>query len=143
MHEQRATVLREAGWRHPPALTASMLGDLAQVVLDRYRGDLRRLRTEVKRNPSQVCALLTELPGVDNGAVDLFFREIQALWPEVEPFADRHALMAARRLALGQSARDLAELVRAGGTEKLSWLVGALARINLDNRYNTLKLARP
>jgi hypothetical protein len=89
-----------------------------------------------------VRALLTELPGVHNGAVDLFFREAQAFWPEVGPFADRRALMAARRLALGRSARDLAELVRGGGTEKLSWLVGALARIDLDNRYNSLGLTR-
>jgi hypothetical protein len=49
--------------------------------------------------------------------------------------ADRRALAAARRLGLGRTARDLAGLTGSGESEQLSWLVGALARVDLERRY--------
>lgn len=133
-HEARARALREAGWRDVDQL-ASVLGDLALAVAQRYRGDLRRLRSPAAYESQRERELLTTLPGVDNGVADLFLREVQALWPEVVPVADRRALAAARKLGLGRSARDLAELIGWRESERLAWLVGALARVDLENRY--------
>jgi hypothetical protein len=118
---------------------ATMLGDLAQTVVDHYRGDLRRLRTEARRQARRERELLQELPGVHSRAVDLFFREVQTLWPEIAPFADRRALRAARKLGLGRSASELAALVGGGESERLSWLVGALARVDLDDSYDEVR----
>jgi hypothetical protein len=70
--------------------------------------------------------------------VALFLREAQALWREVAPVADRRALAAARRLGLGGSAADLADLAGGGESERLAWLVGALARVDLEQRYAEL-----
>lgn len=75
---------------------------------------------------------------MDAAVVELFLREVQALWGEVAPVADRRALAAARRLKLGRSAEDLAVLAGGGESERLAWLVGALARIDLERRYAEL-----
>ncbi|MFG2054754.1 hypothetical protein ACGFI9_12055 [Micromonospora sp. NPDC048930] len=135
LHEDRVRVLRAAGQRGDVGALADVLGDLAQTVVDRYRGDLRRLRTEAHQEPTRERRLLTTLPGVDDEVADLFLREVQAVWHEVAPVADRRALAAARRLGLGRSAADLAGLAGTGESERLAWLVGALARVDLEKRY--------
>ncbi|MDM4718826.1 hypothetical protein QTQ03_04145 [Micromonospora sp. WMMA1363] len=135
LHTDRVRVLRDSGQRGDVDALASTLGDLAQAVVDRYRGDLRRLRAATGHDPARERALLTELPGVDAAVADLFLREAQALWQEVAPVADRRALAAARRLGLGRSADDLAGLAGSGESERLAWLVGALARVDLERRY--------
>ncbi|MBY8874715.1 hypothetical protein K7640_23075 [Micromonospora sp. PLK6-60] len=138
LQADRVRVLREQGQRGDVDALADRLGDLARTVVDRYRGDLRRLRAVAHHDPAAERRLLGELPGVDGAVVDLFLRETQALWREVAPVADRHALAAARRLGLGRSADDLAALAGGGESERLSWLVGALARVDLEQRYAEL-----
>ena len=138
LHSDRVRVLRDNGQRGDVDALAEMLGDLARTVVERYRGDLRRLRSAAGYDPARERALLTALPGVDAQVADLFLREVQALWREVAPVADRRALAAARRLGLGRSAEDLAGLAGGGESERLAWLVGALARIDLERRYAEL-----
>ncbi|MEV2239756.1 hypothetical protein [Micromonospora sp. NPDC049891] len=137
-HLDRVRALRGSGQRGDVDALADLLGELARTVVDRYRGDLRRLRSAAHRDPTRERALLTALPGVDNQVADLFLREVQALWGEVAPVADRRALAAARRLGLGRSAEDLAGLAGGGESERLAWLVGALARVDLEGRYAEL-----
>lgn len=43
---QRTDVLNRAGYARYDESTSRMLGDTAQLLLDRYRGDLRKLREE-------------------------------------------------------------------------------------------------
>lgn len=114
---------------------AERLRATAGMLAQRYGGDLRRLRSAARRDPAAERALLRALPGVDNEVVDLFFREVQVLWPEIGPFADRRALTAARRLGLGRSTQELAALAGGRAPEKLAWLVGALVRIDVDGSY--------
>ncbi|MCZ7422392.1 hypothetical protein O7605_23115 [Verrucosispora sp. WMMA2121] len=134
----RVRTLRDSGQRGDIEALADLLGELAGAVVGRYRGDLRRLRSAARRDPTRERALLTALPGVDDRVADLFLREVQALWGEVAPVADRRALTAARRLGLGRSAEDLAGLAGGRESERLAWLVGALARIDLEGRYAEL-----
>lgn len=133
-HEHRSRVLRDNGLRDPDAL-AALFGDLASTVVERYRGDLRRLRALAHRDPTRERELLAQLPGVDGPVVELFLREAQVLWREVAPVVDRRALAAARRLGLGRTVGDLVGLAGSGKSERLAWLVGALARIDLEKRY--------
>ncbi|MEO3927255.1 hypothetical protein ABGB07_25800 [Micromonosporaceae bacterium B7E4] len=136
--EARAAVLREHGRGADADRLAGTLGELAEALVARYHGDLRRLRAAAKHAPARERALLAELPGVDAEVVELFLREVQALWAETAPVADRRALAAARRLGLGRSAADLATLAGGGESEKLAWLVGTLARIDLEDRYHEI-----
>jgi hypothetical protein len=139
LHEARAIVLGEGGRRAEADELAGVLGDLARVVVERYRGDLRRLRAVAGYDPAMERRLLKELPGVDDEVIDVFLREVQALWREVAPVADRRALTAARKLGLGRSAADLAALAGSGESERLAWLVGTLARIDLEDRYHEFR----
>ncbi|MEV4631537.1 hypothetical protein AB0J90_35235 [Micromonospora sp. NPDC049523] len=135
--ESRAAVLRGCGRRDADEL-ATTLGALASLVGERYHGDLRRLRTMAGYNAARERDRLDRLPGVDDLVVDLFFREVQALWREVPPSADRRALTAARKLGLGRTADDLAALAGSRESEKLAWLVGALAMVDLDDTYHQI-----
>jgi hypothetical protein len=143
LHDERAGLIRTAGRRRDADQVAATLGDLAQKIVDRYRGDLRRLRTEAKRDAGRERDLLKKLPGVTDRAVDNFFQEVQVLWQEVAPFVDRRALAAARKLELGNSVADLTELAKARESEKLAWLAGALVRVDAENRYDEIRAAVP
>jgi hypothetical protein len=59
-------------------------------------------------------------------------REVQAVWPECYPTADKRALQAAERLGLGKDPKSLAELV---DRRRFPHLVDGLVRINLDKAY--------
>jgi hypothetical protein len=137
-YDERVAALRAAGGGRSAARLASTLGDLAAVVLDRYHGDLRRLRGDARRDSAVERRLLTQLPGVTDAAVDLFLRDAQVIWPEAGPFFDRRSLRAAARLGLGGTVDELAALSGAG-SERLAWLAGALARVDLDDRYHEVR----
>lgn len=139
LQADRFRLIRDVSHRRDAQEIAAVLGDLARTISERYRGDLRRLRTESRQDPHRIRAQLVELPGVDDDVVDLFFREVQAIWPEVAPSADRRALTAARRLGLGRSPAELAALAGGRESERLAWLVGALARVELEKRYGDFR----
>jgi hypothetical protein len=118
---------------------AGTLVALAAAVSDTWGGDLRRLRDEAGRDPQRERRLLTDLPGVDDAAADVFLREVQVLWDEVSPFADARARRAASTLGLGETADDLARY--GGGPEKVGRLAGALARIEVEGSHDEVRRA--
>jgi len=144
-YDERVAVIRSAGGgrvndraNDRAGRWSATLGDLATAVVRRYGGDLRRLRGQARRDQAAQRRLLCGLPGVTDAAVDLFFRDVQVIWPEAGPFADRRSLRAAARLGLGGSVAEL-DALTAGRSEKLAWLAGALARIDLEGRYDEIR----
>jgi hypothetical protein len=126
--EDRARVLNRSGYARYDERTATMLGDTSVLLIDRYGGDLRRLRDAAERDPRRERALLTELKGIGDVGVDIFFREVQGLWEEVAPFADRKALAGARALGLPADAGELARLVAARDRPRLFAALAAVSR---------------
>ncbi|MGW0433563.1 hypothetical protein ACWDV4_13625 [Micromonospora sp. NPDC003197] len=137
--ETRAQVLRAGGFQRNADELADVLGDLAVGLVERYRGDVRRMRVAAGYDRERERRLLGELAGVDEQVVDLFFRDVQAVWREAAPVVDRHALTAARRLDLARSAAELVEVAGSAESEKLAWLVGALARVDLEDSYDDFR----
>lgn len=133
--EARTRVLNEAGYARYDESTSRRLGAMAERVLDRYGGDLRRLREEAKRDPEAESALVQAFDGIGPVGADIFCREAQAAWDELHPYADRKALGAAERLHLGRSAADLAKLV---GRADLPRLVAALVRAALADDLDAI-----
>jgi hypothetical protein len=131
--KKRVQVLNRAGYARYQERTSTMLGDVAEHLNERWGGDLRKLRDEAERDPGRERALLKEFKGIGDAGVDIFFREVQAVWDEVAPYADRRALQAARRLDLGDAASDLARL-----TDRKSYprLVAALVRVHQDDLFD-------
>jgi endonuclease III len=131
--EDRARVLNQAGYARYDERTATMLADSAETLLDRWDGDLRRLRDEAGRDPRAERRLLQQLKGIGPVGAEIFAREAQAVWPELHPTADKRALQAAERLGLGDDPEALARLV---DRRDFPRLVDNLVRIALEDAYD-------
>ncbi len=131
--EERARTLNEAGYARYDERTSTMLGETAEMLLDRYGGDLRNLREEAGREPDEERRLLKRFKGVGDVGVDIFFREAQAAWDELFPFADRRALQGAKNLGLEDDPSSLARLV---GDHDFPRLVAALVRVELEGDHD-------
>jgi len=126
--EQRTRTLNEAGYARYDESTSRMLGDTATMLLERYRGDLRKLRDAAERDPARERSLLKECKGLGDVGVSIFCREAQLAWDELYPFADKRALDVAERLGLGKDAEALAKQV---SRQDFPRLVAALVRAGL------------
>ncbi|GHA94110.1 endonuclease [Streptomyces tendae] len=127
--QQRVDALGRGGYRRYDERTATQLGEAAELLAERWGGDLRRLRDEADGDVSELRRLLQEFPGVGPTGADIFLREAQLVWPEAGPLLDRKALQGAERLGLpGDQDRLLA---LAGKTEP-AVLAAALVRAAVD-----------
>ena len=126
--EERTRVLNRAGYARYDESTSRMLGDTSEHLIEAYDGDLRRLRERAGQDAEEERRLLQEFKGIGKVGADIFLREIQAVWPEVYPFADAKALQAAKHLKLGATPETLAERV---GRNDFARFVAALVRMQL------------
>ncbi len=133
---QRVRALDEAGYVRYDERTATRLGEAAQLSLDLYGGDLRKLRLEARTRPDQERRLLKEFKGIGDVAVNIFFREVQVAWPELFPFADVKALEGAKKLGLKADPGSLAAFVKT--RVEFARLMAALVRVQLDDRHDTI-----
>ncbi|MEU0039545.1 endonuclease [Streptomyces sp. NPDC006333] len=122
--QQRVDALGKGGYRRYDERTSTMLGTGAELVLERYAGDLRRLRDE----PDPKKALM-DTPGIGPTGADIFLRAVQDVWPEFAPYIDGKALDGARRLGLPASPAKLGGLA---GDGEVSRLADGLVHAALD-----------
>ena len=135
---ERTAVLNRAGYARFDERTSTMLHDTAELLLERYRGDLRRLRDAAGRRPDDERRRLKACQGIGDVGVDIFFREVQQVWTELQPFADRRALSAAGRLGLPTTAEGLAALAPGGDMARL---VSALVRVDVAHEADAVRAA--
>lgn len=135
--EERVRALDEAGYVRYDERTSTMLGETAQLVIDRYRGDLRNLREAANAEPAREHVLLKEFKGIGDVGANIFFREVQLAWPELFPFADDRVLAAAKELGLPADPHALAKAVH--GRREFARLVAALIRVHLDRKYEEVR----
>ncbi|MEV6048266.1 endonuclease [Streptomyces xanthochromogenes] len=122
--------LGRAHYRRYDESTATALLEGAELILRRWRGDLRRLRDEADGSPERMRELLQEVPRIGPVGSGIFCREAQGLWPELRPFFDDRALEAASELGLPSTAKGLARLVP---PDELPRLASALVRSGLKH----------
>lgn len=134
----RAKILNEAGYARYDEQTSRWLGETAELLLDRYDGDLRQLREEAGRDPGEERRLLKECKGLGDTGVDIFFREVQGAWGELYPFVDERALDGAEALGLGRDPQQLSKLVN---PKEFSCLVAALVRVRLEGDADHIRRA--
>ncbi|MFE6637037.1 endonuclease [Streptomyces tendae] len=135
--QQRVDALGRGGYRRYDERTATQLGEAAELLTERWGGDLRRLRDEADGDVSELRRLLQEFPGVGPTGADIFLREAQLVWPEAGPLLDRKALQGAERLGLPG---DQDRLLALAGKTKPAVLAAALVRAAVDKEVaeNTL-----
>ncbi|WP_320776818.1 endonuclease [Streptomyces sp. CRN 30] len=128
--QQRVDALGRGGYRRYDERTATQLGDEAELLNDRWGGDLRRLRAEADGDVRSLRRLLQEFDGIGPTGADIFLREAQGVWPETAPYLDRKALQGAGRLGLPE---DPGRLVSAAGGTDPAVLAAALVRAAVDH----------
>jgi endonuclease III len=128
--QDRVDALGRGHYRRYDERTATMLGKGAELLTERWKGDLRALRDEAGGDRERVEQLLTEFPGIGPAGADIFLREVQAVWPSVAPYFGERALDSARKLSLPDDPAALARL--AGPAEQVARLAAALVRASLD-----------
>lgn len=123
--QERVDALGEGSYVRYDESTASYLGETSDLLLERYDGDLRRLRDEADRDPEEERRRLTDFKGIGEVGADIFCREVQGVWQELRPALDRRALEIADDLGLGERPETVAGRVPA---EDLPRLAAALVR---------------
>ncbi|MEV8565306.1 endonuclease [Streptomyces sp. NPDC051322] len=129
--QERVDSLGRGGYRRYDERTATQLGDGAQLVLDKYGGDLRKMRGEADGDVEHLRRLLQEVQGLGPAGANIFLREVQGIWTEAAPLLDAKALQGAAAVGLPEDARRLARLV---DTETLPAFAAALVRVALDKK---------
>jgi hypothetical protein len=127
--QDRVDALGRGHYRRYDESTSTLLAKSAQHCLDRWRGDLRRMRAEAGGDRQRLQALLTEFPGIGPTGGDIFIREVQAIWPEYRPSVDAKVVAGARALHL--SPASIADLAR---PEDVPRLASALVRVGRARR---------
>lgn len=121
--QQRVDALGRGHYRRYDERTSTMLGEVAEKLLDEYGGDLRRIREH------DVHRELQRFKGIGPTGATIFCREVQGIWPELSPYVDDIAAKGADRLGLPTSPEKLASLVR---ERDLPRLVAGLVRAARD-----------
>jgi hypothetical protein len=112
---QRLAALGRGRYRRYDERTATQLGELADAVLDRYAGDLRRMHAE----SDDLGRTLQQFNGIGPVGAAIFCREVQGVWTDLAPYVDDRAVRGAERLGLPTSADALAGLVPAPDLPRL------------------------
>ncbi|MDQ3785743.1 MAG: endonuclease [Actinomycetota bacterium] len=123
--QDRVDALGRAHYVRYDESTATALGDGAQLLLDEYGGDLRRIRGD------DLAKHLRRFPKMGPVGVDIFCREVQAVWPELRPYLDRKTIDGAKKIGLPADQDKLAGLV---GKDDVGRLAAALVRVSLDKK---------
>lgn len=129
--KQRTVTLNRSGYARYDESTSRMLGYTSALAVEKYRGDLRKLREAARRDPDQERKLLKEFKGIGDTGVNIFFREVQVAWDELFPFADERTLDTAREAGLPDKPSELVKLV---GPAEYPRLVAGLVRVKLDHK---------
>ncbi|MEV4230466.1 endonuclease [Streptomyces bobili] len=137
--QQRVDALGRGGYRRYDERTATQLGEAAELLTERWGGDLRRMREEADGDVSRLRGLLQEVTGIGPAGADIFLREVQSVWPEAAPYIDAKALYGARRLGLPDEPDQLVEKARPAEPSELA---AALVRAALDKKLVDEVLAR-
>lgn len=129
--QDRVDALGRGNYRRYDERTATMLGDGAGLLIDRWHGDLRRIREEAATT-KEITDLLTEFPGIGPAGAGIFLREAQDIWPEVAPHVDVMMTRGARKVGLPAQPAELGAVLTA--SREPARLAAALVRVALSDR---------
>ncbi|MGH3640593.1 MAG: endonuclease [Mycobacterium sp.] len=118
-----------AGYARYDESSATRLRDMAEAVLDRYGGDLRKLAAEAREDRAEAIHALQRFKGIGDTGSGIFMREVQDVWPWVRPYFDDRAIAGAEELGLPTKPDELAELAPRSAAR----LAAALTRVSLSS----------
>ena len=141
LHADRQSLIEafgRAGYARYDESSATRLSDMATVVRNEYRGDLRNLAAECDADRAKAHSVLQRFTGIGNTGADIFLREVQDVWTWVKPYFDERAITTAGELNLPRDAERLGELA----PRTTARLAAALVRVSMDQELRH-RLSRP
>lgn len=129
--QQRVDALGRGHYVRYDESTSTRLGETADLVLERYGGDLRKLADEAQGSVQQLKKLLQQAKGMGPTGAAIFCREAQGVWPSLRPYADSLVTKGAQRVGLPEEPERLAELVKG---DELPMLAAGLVRVARDQK---------
>ncbi|KAL4758303.1 TVP15 family protein [Aspergillus foveolatus] len=99
--EERAMVLKDGGYNRYREQGSTNLGKLVEFVNEKYEGDLNNLIKKAGYDPTKTRQLIKEVHGIGDLGVELFFNNVQSVWPTIAPFVDSRSLKTAEDAGLG------------------------------------------
>lgn len=115
----RVAALGRAHYRRYDERASTALGKGAQMLVDEYGGDLRRLRA-ASTGREQMVGRLQQFQGIGPTGSSIFCREVQAVWPELAPYVDRKVVDGAEALGLPSEPAKLGKFVDADDMPRLA-----------------------
>ncbi len=109
--------------------SATRLTEMAQRVRDDFAGDLRGLAGRSDHDVAAAKRMLKAFKGIGDTGADIYLREVQDVWPWVQPYYDDRATAAAQQLGLPTDPDKLAALAQHSNAR----LAAALIRASLDD----------
>ncbi|KAI0172621.1 hypothetical protein GGR52DRAFT_572447 [Hypoxylon sp. FL1284] len=88
--EERTKVLTEGGYTHYREKTATMMGDLAQLIRDKYDPDGAQ-----------------NIKGLGDVGISIFFDTAQHVWPYLAPYVDPRSVKTAQTIGIGSDVQVL------------------------------------
>ena len=117
--QQRVDALGRGHYRRYDERTSTMLGDGAELILQRWGGDLRRMHAEAGSTRG-LEQLLQEIPGIGPSGAAIFCREVQGVWTDIAPYADEKVAEGAQRVGLPKTPDRLASYAPPGAFARLA-----------------------
>jgi hypothetical protein len=155
--QERTEVLTKGGYTHYCEKTATMLGELADLVLDKYvsgpspvwdhmssnltpltsclqMATSSNLLKHAESSPPKIRATVKAIEGIGQVGLDIFCDTAQGVWPCLSPFIDPRSLKTAEELGLG----GVEELWQQVGEDPLLMckLATALTTVRLDKKID-------
>lgn len=128
--QQRVDALGRGGYRRYDERTSTQLGEAADLVHDRWRGDLRRLHDDSGDDADAIAEQIQQVKGIGPAGASIFVREVQAAWTGLMPYVDGIVVNGTDALGLPTDAAELARLVP---STQFPGLVAGCVRAALDS----------
>ncbi|KAL5002052.1 hypothetical protein BDV10DRAFT_158232 [Aspergillus recurvatus] len=135
--EERAMVLKDGGYNRYREQGSTNLGKLVEFVNEKYDGDLNNLIKKAGYDPATTKKLVKEVHGLGDLGVELFFNNVQSVWPTIAPFVDSRSLKTAEDAGLGTDLKAIYEDL-GNDSVKMCKLANALSAARLDKRVSDL-----
>ncbi|OTA99465.1 hypothetical protein M426DRAFT_67789 [Hypoxylon sp. CI-4A] len=136
--EERTEVLTEGSDRSGREKAATMMEDLAQLIEDKYEGDLNTILRITSEDPVKIRAELEHIKGLGDVGINIFFDTAQHIWPCMASFVDPRSLRTAEGIGFGDDVQSLWQAVLKD-PERMCKLAVALTKLRLDAKENEFK----
>ncbi|KAL3464292.1 hypothetical protein BJX64DRAFT_286711 [Aspergillus heterothallicus] len=135
--EERAMVLKDGGYNRYREQGSTNLGALVEFVNDKYDGDLNNLIKKADYDREKTKELVHEVKGLGDLGVELFFNNVQSVWPSIAPFVDSRSLQTAKDAGFGTDLNAI-YLDLEQDSVRMCKLANALSTARLERRVGDL-----